>query len=140
MDSNNVQFPIPKEGSIYDYKFDVKKGNWILWKKSVNAYVYDNKLTYAELIIPTKDSICYTYLLHSLVTNGKHVIMTGPTGTGKSVNISGHLQNKLPERFVPITMSFSAQSSANQTQVHSNAHYLCFCINFLYLDAKHLYA
>ena len=42
--------------------------------------------------------------------------MSGPTGTGKSVNILGHLQHGLPDRFVPITLNFSAQTSANQTQ------------------------
>jgi hypothetical protein len=42
--------------------------------------------------------------------------MTGPTGTGKTVNIIGHLQNGLPDKYVPITMSFSAQTGANQTQ------------------------
>ena len=48
--------------------------------------------------------------------NHKHVLMTGPTGTGKTVNILGHLQNGLPDKYIPITISFSAQTSANQTQ------------------------
>ena len=116
MAANNMKFPLPKEGTMYDYKFDLQKGQWIFWKDSVSPYQYDPKLSYAELIIPTKDSICYTFLLNTLVLCGKHVIMTGPTGTGKSINISGHLQNGLPDRFVPITLSFSAQTSANQTQ------------------------
>jgi dynein heavy chain len=114
--SKNAKCPPPTTGSIYDFKYDVAKGAWIDWNSSVNPYVYDPKLSYAELIVPTKDSICYTYLLDILVRNDKHVLMTGPTGTGKTVNILGHLQNGLPDKYIPITIAFSAQTSANQTQ------------------------
>ena len=114
--SNNVKNPPPNDGLIYDFKFDVPTATWIHWNKSVQPYVYDSKLSYAELIIPTNDSICYTYLLDILVRNGMHVLMTGPTGTGKTVNIQGHLQNGLPDKYVPITLAFSAQTGANQTQ------------------------
>jgi dynein heavy chain len=116
MNSNNMKYLLPKEGTMYDYNFDVTSGQWVSWNDTVDPYRYDSRLSYSELIIPTKDSISYTYLLNTLLMSGKHVLMTGPTGTGKSVNISNHLQNGLPERFVPITLSFSAQTSANQTQ------------------------
>jgi dynein heavy chain len=116
MASNCVKNPIPTSGTIYDFKFDQASNSWIDWNHTVAPYKYDPKLSFAELIIPTKDSICYTFLLDILVRNGKHVLMTGPTGTGKTVNILGHLQNGLPDKYVPITMAFSAQTSANQTQ------------------------
>ena len=114
--NKGVKCPPPEQGMVYDYKYDVAKSGWIHWDQSVSPYVYDPKLSFAELIIPTKDSICYTYLLDTLVRNQKNVLMTGPTGTGKTVNILGHLQNGLPEKYIPITISFSAQTSANQTQ------------------------
>jgi dynein heavy chain len=116
MTSNGLLFPFPREGSIYDYKFDMETSSWVEWTKSVSPYVYDSRLSFSELIIPTKDSICYTHLLDVLVRNKKHLLMTGPTGTGKTVNILGHLQSGLPEKYVPISISFSAQTSANQTQ------------------------
>jgi dynein heavy chain len=116
MTSNGVKNPPPAKGSVYDYKYDVASATWVPWNKSVAPYQYDPKLSFAELIIPTKDSICYTFLLDILVRNKKHVLMTGPTGTGKTVNIQGHLQNGLPDKYVPIPLSFSAQTSANQTQ------------------------
>lgn len=116
MFNNGAKLPIPSEGSIFDYKFDVEKFAWIRWTGTVAPYLYDPKLSFAELIVPTSDSIGYTYLLDILLRNKKHVLMTGPTGTGKTVNINGHLQSGLPDKYVPILLSFSAQTSANQTQ------------------------
>ncbi len=52
---------------------------------TVSPYEHDPGASFAELIIPTPDSVRYTYLLETLVLHDKHVMMTGPTGTGKTV-------------------------------------------------------
>ena len=83
---------------------------------TVEPYHAQRGKDFAELIIPTLDSVRYTYLLDLLVTNNMHVLMTGPTGTGKTVNINAHLQTGFSDKYVPICMTFSAQTSANQTQ------------------------
>ena len=38
-------------------------------------------------MIPTSDSARNIYLLKLLISNEKHVLNVGPTGTGKSLNI-----------------------------------------------------
>ena len=62
------------------------------------------------------DSIRTKYLYKLLLTNKYHVLSPGPTGTGKSVNSSSLLSSAMPENFQYITLTFSAQTSANQTQ------------------------
>jgi len=116
--SNQIKNPPPDEdgATIYDFLYDVEKKEWVPWNDTVEPYKHNASHSFSELIIPTKDSVCYTFLLDTLLKNDKHVLMTGPTGTGKTVNITGHLQTGLPDKFVPITLSFSAQTSANQTQ------------------------
>jgi len=59
----------------------------------------DIKLNYSEIVVPTVDSVRMKYLKKLLLTNNKHVLTPGPTGTGKSVNIQEMLTYELPEEF-----------------------------------------
>lgn len=56
------------------------------------------------------------YFTKTLTMNNKHILTPGPTGTGKSVNIAELLTYELPEEFQTLAVTFSAQTSANQTQ------------------------
>lgn len=76
----------------------------------------DQKLAYHEIMIPTSDSTRNTHLLRLLITNNKHVLNPGPTGTGKTQNIFKLLTQDLGEEFMYISLTFSAQTSVNQTQ------------------------
>lgn len=64
------------------------------------------------------DTLRYTYLLDALVRHHHHCLLVGPTGTGKTVYVKRHLQTGLPQdSFVSMVVTFSAQTSANMTQV-----------------------
>ena len=39
--------------------------------QTVDPYVFNAKLSFAELIIPTKDSVRYKFLARTLLTNSK---------------------------------------------------------------------
>ena len=56
------------------------------------------------------------YVKKLLITNGKHILSPGPTGTGKTINIVDLLNQEMPEEYTMIPIMFSAQTSANQTQ------------------------
>jgi len=43
-----------------------------------------------------------------LLTNKKHVLAPGPTGTGKTINIGELLQTEMPEEYQYIPITFSA--------------------------------
>ena len=71
---------------------------------------------YHEIAIPTKDSVRNRYLIKLLLTHNYHVLALGPTGTGKSLNSSELLTTGLTDTFQYISLAFSAQTGANQTQ------------------------
>ena len=52
------------------------------------------------------------------IRHRRPLLMVGPTGTGKSAYVQDKLMRHLdPELFVPFFVTFSAQTTANQTQV-----------------------
>ena len=53
--------------------------------------------------------------LKTIVTNFQ-VLCIGPTGTGKTLAIADKLSRNMPKEYTPEFISFSAKTSANQTQ------------------------
>jgi dynein heavy chain, axonemal len=50
---------------------------------------------HSEIVVPTTDSVRTTYLLDLLAPRGQHVLLCGPTGTGKTINISQYLMGQV---------------------------------------------
>ena len=121
--ANKIPYPFPKEGSIYDYLFSLSDKKWIKWMTIIDPYEIDPKMSFSEIIIPTTDSVRNTYILDMLLSNNKHVLMVGDTGTGKTININQYLMGStkvdgkvVSPNVMPINMTFSANTSANLTQ------------------------
>jgi dynein heavy chain len=93
------QVDFPEEGLIFDYAFNIENNEWQKWLDTAPEYSVDLKWSYNEIVVPTPDSIRMKYLIKLLITHKKHVLTPGPTGTGKSVNISDLLTYELPEEF-----------------------------------------
>jgi len=57
-----------------------------------------------------------TAVFKTLVLNRHHALCPGPTGTGKTVNISQYLGREAPEYLQSVFITFSAQTHVNQLQ------------------------
>jgi dynein heavy chain len=67
-------------------------------------------------MVPTIDTVRYSFLTETLLNNQKMVYVTGPSGTGKSVMIKALLDNIKESRSIdPVNIIFSAQTSASVT-------------------------
>lgn len=106
----------PNTGLVHDYCYDTKTKMWINWLETVPAFSIDTRLNYTDIVVPTFDSIRMKYLKKLLISNKKHVLCPGNTGTGKTINIEELLTKEMPEEYQSLVISFSAQTSANQTQ------------------------
>lgn len=107
----NLDFPAEK--SVYDWCYDEKKKEWVNWFNTIPPYTVDTKLSFNEIVVPTLDSIRMKYLAKMLIMAGKHVVMPGPIGTGKSVYLAQLGFFEMPEEYQTLKMTFSAQTSAN---------------------------
>ncbi|MEW5298367.1 MAG: hypothetical protein WDW36_001499 [Sanguina aurantia] len=112
----------PPGGTVYDWCFDQELGEasqqrgWMPWMGTVPEFSCDPDRPFSEIIVPTADTVRYTFLIDRLVAAGKQVLCVGETGTGKTLNICNKLLNAMPDDTVPIFMTFSARTGANQTQ------------------------
>jgi len=89
----------PAENMVYDYSFNLTTKTWMPWLETIKEYVVDIKMSYNEIVVPTIDSVRSKFICKHLIKGGKHVLMPGPTGTGKSVNTSEMLTYELPEEY-----------------------------------------
>ncbi|GFR65708.1 dynein heavy chain 12, axonemal-like, partial [Elysia marginata] len=131
LEGKNRAFPIPDEVkkievmfpencSCYDCFYDKKgRGAWLHWNSLIkpDASATASKPNIREMLVPTVDTVRYSYLMDMHITSGRPLLFVGPTGTGKSAYVSRKMMHELPqEKFLGTIITFSAQSSANQTQ------------------------
>ncbi|KAI8807084.1 dynein heavy chain and region D6 of dynein motor-domain-containing protein [Cladochytrium replicatum] len=119
-----VGIPFPNEGLIYDYVFhevgnetSAERNQWYLWLSTIQNPSIPSNADFNDIIIPTKDTTRYSYLLDVLLTHEVPTLLVGPTGTGKSKYITNKLLAGLSkEKYIPLFITFSARTSSLQTQ------------------------
>jgi dynein heavy chain len=110
--------PDANGATVYDFVFDKATGQWAKWTATQEDAPIAEEATYTSIIVPTVDTIRYTYLIDTFVLHQKNFLFVGPTGTGKTAYIKQHVANGIdPEKYSYLFMNFSAQTSANMTQV-----------------------
>jgi dynein heavy chain len=89
---------------------------WVPWLDTVPEFKCDPSRPFSQIIVPTADTVRYTYVVDALLAAGKHVLCVGETGTGKTLTLMTKLLEGMPQEVQPVFMTFSARTSANQTQ------------------------
>ena len=109
--------PPEEEGrNVYDYFYNVDTQQWAYWLDTIPEYTVPRGAQFADLLVPSVDTVRSAYMLKSLSLAGRHTLFVGETGTSKTAVIKDVLLNQMPDNYVPILMGFSAQTSANMSQ------------------------
>jgi len=116
--ARELRSPMPfDQGSIFDYVFNCEKGAWQTWKDITPRFISTADIQYQDILVPTVDTTRNEWIIRQLVTHGQPVLVTGSTGTGKTVSLKKVLTSELDQNiYRPMFINFSAQTSANQTQ------------------------
>jgi len=108
---------LPEGGSIYDYFMHSGSNKWEVWTKKIGNFDIPKDAQMHTIIVPTADTVRNAFLLQSLIGNECHVLLSGNTGTGKTVVVQQELLKSFDrDAYTTIVFAFSAQTTANQTQ------------------------
>jgi dynein heavy chain len=103
----------PQDGLVYDYCIDDDINEFVPWTTRVPKYIYDSKLPFFNILVPTVDTVKYKFLLGALCKTNCHVLFSGNTGVGKSVIVSDYITDKNNTWFESTSSNFSAQTSTH---------------------------
>ena len=104
--------PNLNDDTCYEYFVDAN-GEWAHWSTKVEPYVYptDYEPKFADLLIPTLDSLRYESMLSMLVPSKKPVLFTGGAGVSKSTCILMYMKNLDEDKFTKKMTPFSFVTS-----------------------------
>eukprot|EP01038_Epipyxis_sp_PR26KG_P004763 gene4763-6681_t len=109
--------PMPMRTDFYECVYMPEDSKWKFWGDLLPPYVIPTDTPYSNIVVPNNYTAQFNYMIELLVPLKKHILMCGPTGTGKSVYIFNTITSSLPQdKFKPLCLGFSAKTSANMTQ------------------------
>jgi len=111
-------FMFPNIGTVYQFYFDPENMAFKGWEEKLKnqEFVYNKELPYWNLVVPTADSVKYSYFIEWLLHYNHQVFVTGGSGVGKSVVVQNLLNTMSEKKGVdPLPLIFSAQTSSQVT-------------------------
>ena len=96
------------DSDIYDVYVNESSRDFKPWTELVTKYNYRKDEPFFNILVPTSDTVKYKYIAKKLVTNGYNLLVSGETGVGKSVIIQGFLNSLDQEKYMSVSINFSA--------------------------------
>lgn len=77
----------PESETVYEWTFDQEEMRWVDWMDTAPEYKCNPDMPFADIMVPTPDTVRYTFVMRHLILSGHHVLAVGGTGTGKTLAV-----------------------------------------------------
>ena len=106
----DIEFPNEGNFAMIDYFVDMKEGKFKTWKSKVpNTDIDSNKVSDADVVIPTVDTVRHQEILKSWISEHRPFILCGPPGSGKTMTLMATL--KILTDFEMVFINFSSSTT-----------------------------
>uniref|UniRef100_A0A8C4PW53 Dynein heavy chain AAA 5 extension domain-containing protein n=1 Tax=Eptatretus burgeri TaxID=7764 RepID=A0A8C4PW53_EPTBU len=89
-----------QSSTLYDFHFDIEKSCWRSWSELVPRYVHDPSARFADILVPTVDTVRVSWLLDMFVRLKHSVLLVGDAGTSKTSTTRSFLKSLSQEAYV----------------------------------------
>jgi len=126
-ENEGIRLGMPPSGTVFDYVLDIPNNQFQAWNSLVPSFHYSEGMPYFQMVVPTVDTVRYSYLMSTLITVDKPVFITGVTGTGKTIAVHELLDSLAPPKeeggqgLLSVNINFSAQTNSLITQLSIEA-------------------
>ena len=108
--TSDIEFPNDPNYQMIDYYVDIGENRWNPWKAKVpNTDIESEKVSDADVVIPTVDTVRHQEILKSWISEHRPFILCGPPGSGKTMTLMATL--KILTDFEMVFINFSSSTT-----------------------------
>eukprot|EP00919_Chromeraceae_sp_WS-2016_P072391 GHVR01171232.1.p1 GENE.GHVR01171232.1~~GHVR01171232.1.p1 ORF type:complete len:2780 (-),score=639.98 GHVR01171232.1:32-7840(-) len=105
------------KGLLYEHSYDIKMGKWVEWAESVPSYKPPPDLQFVKILVPTVDTVRYSWLVNKFMDVKSPCLFVGESGTAKSVTMQSWLDGHDPSTHTQLIINFSSRTSSADFQL-----------------------